>query len=154
MTDTWTVTPIARVRSSRRDIVDDDWDAERVTIELLPPFGPDAVRGLDAFSHIDVIYLFDRVDPARVHTGARHPRGNTDCPDVGVFAQRVKDRPNRLGLSTVELLEVDGVTLHVRGRDAIDGTPVIDIKPHMEEFGPRTPIREPSWARELMAGYW
>ena len=154
MTDTWTVRAIARVRSSRQEIVDDDWDREQVTIELLPPFGPDAVQGLDAFSHIDVVYLFDRVDPERVHAGARHPRGNVDWPEVGVFAQRVKDRPNRLGLSTVELLGVDGTSLRVRGLDAVDGTPVIDIKPHMEEFGPRTPVREPSWARELMAGYW
>ena len=154
MTDSWTVTAIARVRSTRSELVDDGWDAETVVIDLLPPFTADAVASIGDFSHLDVIYLFDRVDPANSHTGARRPRGNPDWPEVGVFAQRVKDRPNRLGLATVELLGVDGTTLRVKGLDAVDGTPVIDIKPHLEEFGPRTPVREPAWARELMAGYW
>lgn len=150
----WTIEAIARVRSTRTEAIDDGWDAESVTIELLPPFDLDALQGLDQFSHIDVIYVFDRVDPANAHTGARHPRGNVEWPAVGVFAQRVKDRPNRLGLSTVELLAVDGRSLRVSGLDAIDGTPVVDIKPHMAAFGPRSAVREPAWARELMAGYW
>jgi tRNA (Thr-GGU) A37 N-methylase len=72
---------------------------------------------------------------------------------VGILAQRAKDRVNRLGLSTCELLRVEGAVLHVRGLDAVDGTPVLDIKPYMEEFAPRTAVRQPPWSRELMAGY-
>jgi tRNA (Thr-GGU) A37 N-methylase len=72
---------------------------------------------------------------------------------TGIFAQRGKERPNRIGLSTCELLAVEGTTLTVRGLDAIDGTPVLDIKPYMSEFAPRTPVRQPAWSRELMARY-
>jgi tRNA (Thr-GGU) A37 N-methylase len=82
------------------------------------------------------------------------PRNNPEWPEVGIFAQRVRNRPNRLGLTTCELLAVDGTELRVRGLDAVDGTPVIDIKPYMAEFGPRTDVRQPSWSRQLMADYW
>ena len=86
--------------------------------------------------------------------GARHPRGNQAWPRVGIFAQRAKDRPNRLGLTTVEIVRVEGRTIVVRGLDDIDGTPVLDIKPVMQEFLPRTPVRQPQWSRELMRDYW
>ena len=86
--------------------------------------------------------------------GARHPRGNPDWPRVGIFAQRGKDRPNRLGVSRCELLAVDGTAVRVRGLDAVDGTPVLDLKPWMAEFGPRGDMRQPAWASELMRGYW
>ena len=99
---------------------DDDWGAERATIRLatVTSFTPDAVAGLGAFSHLEVVYLFDRVDPDAVELGARHPRGNTDWPRVGIFAQRAKDRPNRLGVSRCALLSVDGLDLAVAGLDA------------------------------------
>lgn len=77
-----------------------------------------------------------------------------DWPLVGIFAQRAKGRPNRLGVTTCELLSVDGLSLQVRGLDAIDGTPVLDIKPYVLEFAPRTPVRQPAWISELMRGYW
>ena len=67
---------------------------------------------------------------------------------------RAKARPNRLGVTTCELVSVDGLVVTVRGLDAIDDTPVLDIKPHMIEFGPRTPVRQPEWVGELMADYW
>ena len=98
--------------------------------------------------------MFDRVDPAKINLGARHPRNRTDWPVVGIFAQRAKARPNRLGVTTCELLSVDGLTLTVLGLDAIDATPVLDIKPHMVEFQARTEVRQPGWVSELMAEYW
>ena len=150
---TWTVQAIAVVRSSREEVLDDDWDTVTTTLQLLPPFDERSVAGLGEFSHLEVIYLFDRVDPAAVHVHARRPRGNPAWPQVGILAQRAKDRTNRLGLSTCELVRVEGTVLHVRGLDAVDGTPVLDVKPHMEEFAPRTPVRQPSWSRELMRGY-
>ncbi|MFN5819570.1 MAG: TrmO family methyltransferase, partial [Novosphingobium sp.] len=85
---------------------------------------------------------------------ARHPRGNPDWPKVGVFAQRGRNRPNRLGVSVCRILGVDGTSLLVGGLDAIDGTPVLDIKPVMAEFQPRGEVRQPDWSRELMADYW
>ena len=103
----------------------------------MAPFGPAALLGLDEFSHVEVIYLFDRVDPATVHIGSRVPRDNPAWPEVGILAQRAKNRPNRLGLATCALVAVTGAAMLVRGLDAIDGTPVIDIKPYMTEFAPR-----------------
>lgn len=152
---TFAVTPIGTVRSTRSEAYDDDWDAETTTIELdATTFGPDALVGLADFSHVEVIYVFDRVPEDKVECGARHPRGNTDWPLVGIFAQRGKNRPNRIGASICEVLVVDGTTVRVRGLDAIDGTPVLDLKPYFAEFGPRGAHRQPVWSTELMTGYW
>src|SRR5205807_206240 len=80
------------------------------------------------------------VDVDTVTVGARRPRGNLEWPEVGILAQRAKARPSRIGVSVCELVEVDGLELAVRGLDAIDGTPVLDVKPYMIEFAPRGPI--------------
>ena len=145
---------IGWVVGGRAQPVDDDWDRETATIRLDGSFTPDALAGLDGFSHVEVVYVFDRVDPQGVERGARHPRGNEDWPRVGIFAQRAKDRPNRIGVSVCRLLGVDGLELRVAGLDAVDGTPVLDIKPVMEEFLPRGEVSQPAWSRELMKGYW
>jgi tRNA-Thr(GGU) m(6)t(6)A37 methyltransferase TsaA len=147
--------PVGVVRGGRDEPIDDDWDSVEAVIELDGSrFGPEVVTGLDEFSHLDVVFVFDRVADADVHLGARRPRGRADWPEVGIFAQRAKARPNRIGVSTCRLLGIDGLTLRVRGLDAIDGSPVLDVKPHVEEMGPREAVSEPSWMRELMQGYW
>ncbi len=149
------VEPIGRVRSPRTAPLDDDWDTVMATISLDPDrFTPEALMGLDEFSHVEVIYLFDRVDPESIESSSRHPRGNPAWPRVGVFAQRAKSRPNRIGVSVCELLGVDQVTVSVRALDAIDGSPVLDLKPYLKEFAPRGDVRQPQWSHELMAGYW
>lgn len=150
-----TLTPIGHVRSSRTAPVDDQWDAETSTIELdLARFAPDALLSLDQFSHVEVIYWFHHPEAAKPTLGARRPRGRADWPLVGIFAQRAKNRPNRLGLTICKILKVEGVTLTVSGLDAIDGTPVLDLKPWMKGFAPRGAVHEPSWSKELMADYW
>lgn len=147
--------PIGIVRSARAEPIDDDWDAVEARIELDPAlFAPDATASLGDFSHVEVVFHFDRVADDEIQTGARHPRGRKDWPKVGILAQRGKGRPNRIGVTVCRLLSVDGLRLRVRGLDAIDGTPVLDIKPVMAGFLPRGEVREPDWARELMAGYW
>ena len=73
---------------------------------------------------------------------------------VGIFAQRGKNRPNRIGLCTCRIIAVEGLAVEVEGLDAIDGTPVLDLKPAMRGFLPRGELREPAWATELMDGYW
>ena len=148
------VEPVATVVGGRAEPFDDDWDAVEAIVRLDPRFAPAALAGLEEFSHLEVVYVFDRVDPQAVETGARHPRGNLDWPRVGIFAQRAKDRPNRIGVGVCRLLGVDGRDLHVAGLDAVDGTPVLDVKPVMAEFLPRGELRQPAWSRELMAGYW
>lgn len=153
MTD-FLLEPIGVVRSTRSEAIDDDWDKETASIILDSRFTPEAFAGLDAFSHVEIIYLFDQVPDAKIETGARRPRGRQDWPLVGIFAQRGKNRPNRIGLTICQILSVDGASLSVRGLDAIDGTPVLDIKPVMSEFLPRGQIREPEWVVELMSEYW
>jgi tRNA-Thr(GGU) m(6)t(6)A37 methyltransferase TsaA len=149
------VIPVGMVRGGRADPVDDNWDLVEAEIVLDPSeVSHDATDGLDAFSHVEVIFHFDRASREKIITGARHPRGNEAWPKVGIFAQRSKDRPNRLGVTVCRLLSVSGLSLRVRGLDAIDGTPVLDIKPVMQGFVPRGEIREPPWADELMRGYW
>jgi len=147
------VEPIGFVTSDRDEAIDDAWDSVTSSITLVPPYTEDALRGLEAFSHIEVVFVFDRVDPESVTTGARHPRGNPDWPEVGIFAQRAKDRPNRIGVSVCAIDRIDGTTIQVRGLDAIEGTPVLDIKPYMQEFAPRGAVRQPAWSHELMAQY-
>jgi len=150
----YVVHAIGVVSSPRDAAIDDDWGAIEATITLTAPYGADALRGLDEFSHVDVVFLFDRVAPDAVQTGSRVPRNNPAWPEVGIFAQRAKMRPNRIAVTTCELLAVEGATLRVRGLDAIDGTPVLDVKPYMTEFGPRGAVRQPTWSHELMAEYW
>ena len=154
MSEPFAVRPIGVVRSPRKDLADDFWgkvDAEIVLAEHLPE---EAFAGLSDFSHVEVIFLMDRVDPAKVETGARHPRERMDWPLVGIFAQRGKARPNRIGLTRGTIQRVEGRVLTVRGLDAIDGTPVLDIKPHMTGFEPRGEVREPAWVKEIMKEYW
>jgi tRNA (adenine37-N6)-methyltransferase len=149
------ITPIGVVVGGRRDAVDDDWGAVEARIELDGErLGPQATAGLDDFSHIEVVFLFDRVEAREITVGARHPRGRQDWPAVGILAQRAKGRPNRIGVTVCELVGVDDLALTVRGLDAIDGTPVLDIKPYMPAFGPRGTLRQPAWAEELMRDYW
>jgi tRNA (adenine37-N6)-methyltransferase len=155
MSDRIVLNPIGTVRGGRSAPIDDDWNSVEATIELdASQFKSDATASLDAFSHIEVVFHFNRVPDDEISTGARHPRGRKDWPLVGIFAQRGKGRPNRIGVTVCRLLSVDGLTLTVRGLDAIDGTPVLDIKPVMRGFLPRGAVREPEWAAELMAGYW
>ncbi len=148
------IEPIGFVRNPRTEPTDDGWLSVESVIELSPDFTAAALAGLDEFSHAEVLFHFHLADEERVEMGARHPRGNPDWPEVGIFAQRGKDRPNRLGSTIVEVARVSGTSLFVRGLDAIDGTPVIDIKPVMKGFLPRGVHREPMWCSELMARYW
>jgi tRNA (adenine37-N6)-methyltransferase len=146
---------IGFVHGGRSEVVDDDWDAVRAEIHLDPEqFSAEALIGLADFSHIEVLFHFHKGDPTGIVTGTRHPRGRTDWPKVGIFAQRGSMRPNLLGMTICRVLGVDGTKVLVQGLDAIDGTPVLDIKPVMTGFAPRGTVREPDWAQEIMAEYW
>jgi tRNA-Thr(GGU) m(6)t(6)A37 methyltransferase TsaA len=149
------IEPIGFVRGGRTEVTDDDWGKVEASIELdTSRFGPESLAGLLDFSHLVVVYHFHLADPAKVETEARHPRGNTDWPKVGIFAQRGKNRPNRIGVSTCAILGIEGTSVRVQGLDAVDGTPVLDVKPYFREFEPRNVVREPAWVAELMSQYW
>lgn len=147
--------PIGFVKGGRTEPTNDDWDSVTAAIELDAGWlTEEALIGLDTFSHAEVIYYFHRCPPESIVTSARHPRGNKSWPLTGIFAQRGHFRPNLLGVTTCKVLRVNGLALVVQGLDAIDGTPVLDIKPYMTEFGPRGDIFQPDWSRKLMSEYW
>jgi tRNA (adenine37-N6)-methyltransferase len=145
---------IGTVQAIRPHAEDDFWGGEEACITLADGFDADALAGLADFSHVEILFLFHQVDVSKIVTGARHPRNNPDWPAVGIFAQRGKNRPNRIGSTICRIVRVQDTQLFVAELDAIDGTPVIDIKPVMAEFLPRHPVRQPQWSTELMQSYW
>jgi len=148
------MTPIGLVEGVRLQAEDDFWGGEEACIALSDRFAAEALQGLADFSHVEVIYHFHQVESSKIIVGARHPRNNPRWPAVGIFAQRGKNRPNRLGSTICRVLRVTGNKLFVAELDAIHGTPVLDIKPVMAEFLPRAPLRQPAWSHELMRDYW
>ncbi|HMC86234.1 MAG TPA: SAM-dependent methyltransferase [Chitinophagaceae bacterium] len=147
------ISPVAFVKNTRQEPDDDNWGDIISEIILADDIPAEALRNITGFSHLEIIYYFDKVKPeAIVYSG--HPRGNTNYPVVGIFGQRKKDRPNTLGLCTVELLSLKGKTLTVKYLDAINGTPVLDIKPVFKEFQTQSAIKQPAWVTALMKQYW
>lgn len=146
------VVPPGRVVSPVKETLDDVWGGVISRIELdASQFTPECLAGLHEFSHVEIVFLFDRVEKSEIAVGARHPRGRPDWPLVGIFAQRAKNRPNRIGATACRLISVNDLSLMVEGLDAIDGTPVLDVKPCMREFAPKGEVRQPARATELMA---
>jgi len=144
--------PIGIVRSTVTEQRDIDWGLVESTIELVPGLDG-ALAGIETFSHALVVtYLHQASFDAAVHL-RRRPRGLAEMPLVGIFAQRAKDRPNPIGITAVRVLAVVDGALRVQGLDAIDGTPVLDVKPYVPEFDARDQARVPAWMRELMKGY-
>ena len=148
------VQAIGFVEATRLHVEDDFWGGEEACIALVQPFPAEALRGIDEFSHVEVLCLFHEVQPATIETGSRHPRNNQKWPRVGIFAQRAKNRPNRIGSTICRVVRVEGTRLFVAELDAIHGTPVLDIKPVMAEFLPRQEVRQPEWSHEIMRQYW
>jgi tRNA (adenine37-N6)-methyltransferase len=159
--------PVATVRSPRTTATDDHWGSVIAEIELAEGVPEGSFIGIESFSHLEIIYYFHQMGDGKAQVGdgkvqvgdgktvwSRRPRGNPAWPEMGIFAQRNKDRPNSIGLTTVELLEHTGRVLRVRWLDAIDGTPVLDIKPVFREFMPKGEISQPEWVGELTRDYW
>ncbi|WAH38356.1 SAM-dependent methyltransferase [Alicyclobacillus dauci] len=149
------IKPIGIVHSPRTEAIDDNWGSVISEIELdANQFDEQVLYGLSDFSHCEVVFFMDRVPVEKIEKAARHPRNRTDWPKVGIFSQRAKGRPNRIGVSRCKILRVDGITVTVQALDAINGTPVIDIKPYMEQFAPLGEVHQPEWSREVMSKYY
>jgi len=146
--------PVAYVSNSRNGVEDDYWGGVESSITLDENMPVESLNGIESFSHLEIIYFFHKGNPQKVTRISRHPRNNKNWPKVGVFAQRGKSRPNQLGLSIVRLIKREGRTLLVTGLDAINGSPVMDIKPVIREFLPAGEILQPEWVSDLMASYW
>ncbi len=147
-----TLRPIGTVESAVLDPVDEDWGKVTSRIVLLPEYAR-GLRGLEAFSHAIVLTWLDRAafDPAR-HL-IRRPRGLASMPEVGIFAQRAKDRPNPIGVTAVRILGVEQGAVVVSGLDAIHGTPVLDLKPYYPQYDAVEAPVVPEWVARLMQGY-
>ena len=146
--------PIGVVECTRVNVEDDYWGGTEARIVLADAVEPDALAGLDEFSHAEIIYVFDQVTAEKIVRGARHPRNNPAWPKTGILAQRGKNRPNRLGSTIVRIVRREAGALVVAELDAVNGTPVLDIKPVLAEFLPRTRVYQPDWSEELMRNYW
>jgi tRNA-Thr(GGU) m(6)t(6)A37 methyltransferase TsaA len=109
--------------------------------------------GIESFSHLLILYWMHRAAEAEPVRMRRRPQGRADMPEVGIFAQRARHRPNPIGVTAVELLRRDKNRLVVRGLDAINGTPVVDVKPYVPAYDAVPSPRIPAWINELMERY-
>ncbi|WP_240801949.1 SAM-dependent methyltransferase [Streptomyces sp. A1136] len=146
---------IATVVGGHTTVVDDYQGGVESVIRLDDRFPLETLQGLDAFSHLTVLWYFHKASPADVQLHARSPRGDTRWPATGTFVHRNHRRPNQLATSYPRLLKVVGRDLVVTDLDAVDGTPVYDIAPYFEQMGPRGQVYQPAWPREMLEpNYW
>lgn len=144
------LTPVAVVHTTTQDAPDDQqWNQEISEIHVDEAL-QDGLQGLDSWSHIIVIFSMHDADyNPQAHLVA-HPRGRDDLPLTGVFAHRSRQRPNKIGVTAVRVLKIEGNVITVKGLDAIDGTPVLDIKPYAPVYdGVNDPLI-PAWFLRLM----
>ena len=140
-----TVEPIGWVRNTVTDPDRHDWSGVRSRLVLRPELVR-ALAGLDGFSHVIVVCWLDRVTPEERQLLEVHPAGDAAVPARGVLALRTHHRPNPIGVSVVALEKIDGPVLHVRGLDAADRTPVLDVKPYVPHYDSVAHAKLPEWA--------
>ncbi len=144
--------PIGTVESPVRDAVDENWGSIESRVHLESCFAG-GLQGIEQFSHIIVIFVMHQSTFDSVSDLVPRPRGLSDMPQIGIFAQRARHRPNPIGITAVRLIGVEGRVLRVRGLDAIDGTPVLDIKPYFPVYDHVPGAVVPEWVERLMKGY-
>ncbi|HEX7586960.1 MAG TPA: tRNA (N6-threonylcarbamoyladenosine(37)-N6)-methyltransferase TrmO, partial [Anaerolineae bacterium] len=124
---------------------DTRWSDVESEIEIDPQWRG-ALAGLAEFSHIWVVTYLDRMPAASLGLA---PKMRDGAPSVGIFATRGPQRPNPIGICAVELIQVFGGILRVRGLDALDGTPVLDLKPYLARRDAIKNTRVGAWAQEF-----
>ena len=143
--------PIGYVHNSIENKKDVSWGEDVSVIELKKEYYT-GMAGLNDFSHATVIYYLDKAVYDREKHLQRRPQNREDMPLVGIFAQRGKDRPNRIGMTSVQIVGVSEKSLTVKGLDAIDGTMVLDIKPYYPAYDKKE-ATVPEWVERLMEHY-
>jgi tRNA-Thr(GGU) m(6)t(6)A37 methyltransferase TsaA len=144
--------PIGIVKSPIKEVMDKNWGKVMSEIHIYEEFAS-GLSGIDSFSHIVVIFEMNQSSWTPEADLVRRPQGRMDMPLVGIFAQRAKHRPNPIGITSVRLLKVVGNVLAVQGLDAIDETPVLDIKPYFPQYDRVSDSRTPEWVDRLMSDY-
>ena len=145
-------TPIGTVHNKAKEKNDQGWGSVQSEIFIRPDL-KDGLIGLGQFSHIIVVTYLHEAEFIPEKPLVRRIRGREDLPRLGIFCQRAKDRPNPIGITAVRLLGVSDDTVTVSGLDAIDGTPVLDIKPYNPAFDRRDDAVVPDWMDEIMRTY-
>lgn len=143
--------PIGYVHNQVLQKKDTVWGSDISTITLNGEYHG-GLTGLEAFSHAIILCHLDRAAYNPEKHLLRRPRNRADMPLLGIFSQRTKDHPNQIGITAVEILSVSENSITVRGLDAIDGTPVLDIKPYFPVFD-RREAQTPQWVDILMEDY-
>ncbi|MDD7645735.1 MAG: tRNA (N6-threonylcarbamoyladenosine(37)-N6)-methyltransferase TrmO [Ruminococcus bromii] len=143
--------PIGYVRNDVQNRKDVSWGEDVSTIVLNEEYHS-GLKGLEDFTHVIILYYLDKAAYQKEKHLQRRPQNREDMPLVGIFSQRGKDRPNQIGMTSVRIVSVDGAALTVKGLDAIDGTPVLDIKPYYPVYDKKD-AKVPEWVDRLMAHY-
>jgi len=130
--------------------IDYGWAKVESRIVLEENLAP-ALLGLSDFSHLLVVFWMHQAKPPAVLQ--RRPQNRDDMPKMGLFSQRSKHRPNPIGVTSVPLVGVSGCEVVVRGLDAVNGTPVLDIKPYYPCYDSPGEVRMPEWVDRLMVAY-
>ena len=143
--------PIGYVSNQVTEKKDTFWGGDVSTIVLEEQFRG-GLTGLADFSHAIILCHLDRARFLPEKHLLRRPRNRSDMPLLGIFSQRTKDHPNPIGVTSVEILAVTETSLTVRGLDALNGTPVLDIKPYFPVFD-RREAATPDWVDVLMENY-
>ena len=144
--------PIGIVKSPVKEGIDTGWGKVISEIHLDEQYVA-GLTGLDSFSHVIVVFEMHKSSWNPETDLVRRPQGRSGLPLTGIFAQRAKHRPNPIGITAVKLLNIKGNTLTVRGLDAIDGTPVLDIKPYFPQFDAVAHAHTPGWVETIMSEY-
>lgn len=132
--------------------MDEGWGEVKSEIHINEELAA-GLSGVDSFSHIVVVFEMHQSSWNPAKDLVRRPQGRDDMPLIGIFAQRAKHRPNPVGVTAVRLLGLEANVLKVQGLDAIDGTPVLDIKPYFPQYDDVPDARNPEWVARLMEKY-
>jgi tRNA-Thr(GGU) m(6)t(6)A37 methyltransferase TsaA len=142
------IRPIGVVRNSVRDPRPDGWEHVRSDLIFRDDLMP-ALDGIEQYSHVIVVFAFHLVPEEARTSGRLHPRGDPSLPEQGVLATRSQLRPSPIGVSVVPLLRRRRNILRVTGLDAVDGSPVLDIKPYFPHYDSVPDAKVPDWAQRL-----
>jgi len=145
-------TPIGLVANQVTQPVDENWASVISRLTILPEFSK-GIKGLDKFSHAVVITFMNKAQFHPAGDIVRRPRGLDTMPEVGIFSQRAKDRPNRIGVTAVKIVAVGDDFVEAAGLDAIDATPILDIKPYYPQYDCIEDAKVPEWVNRLMRNY-
>lgn len=143
---------IGVVYNDVKEPTDEGWG--RVVSEIvLDETFTDGLEGIEQFSHLLILFWMHRAAEAEPVRMRRRPQGRADMPEVGLFAQRARHRPNPIGVTAVRLVRRDKNRLFVEGLDAINGTPILDVKPYVPAYDTVEAARVPEWVTRLMERY-